>query len=384
MTWEDEELSQRLPALCAAGEHQKLEFKQQLPIQVRDLAKEVAAFATSGGGLILLGVRDDGAVIGIPEGDKVPARDGISQRIAGICAVIDPPVRPKLRWAVMDGRVVLGIDVPAGGQPLYYVDHRPYIRHESISRPAKPSEVYEAVKAHSPEPVDDGSAAKSALLSRLAAVLVKVLRWTHTDPQIRNLKPWLDEWEWDAKGAAETLRDLATDETVDGTNFELELRVLAGSLDEIAGFMHTFSSGAAFDEANRKLQEQAQAIFGQHISSVPFSTESQAGIRSFIVKSARKLEDSWRRAESSPFSSFVSEVQKQSGEIGRQLVEFSFYPVGGLEGDRGERLRELGQRLFTLEAHTMYHDGGESQRRAIREGQTCSVALAELAREWGT
>ena len=55
--------------LIRRGESQTVEFKARLPDQVRDLGKEVAAFATSNAGTILIGVDDAGVAIGL--GDEI-------------------------------------------------------------------------------------------------------------------------------------------------------------------------------------------------------------------------------------------------------------------------------------------------------------------------
>lgn len=378
MTWIDQELSDQLLALCRSGEGQKLDYKRELPAQVRDLAKDIAAFASSGGGLILLGVRDDGSIAGVPNADQPGERDTLSQRIAGICKAIEPPVRPKLRWAVANGQVVLAIDVPAGSDPMYYVDHKPYLRHETTCRPAKPSEVYEAIKAHTRQPADSGGSTHGILTS-LAGVLVKLLRWAHTGSDARNLKPWVDEWEWDAKIAADALRDLAIEESVEGTELEGELRALAESLDEVANFTHTLGGGLDFDEVTERVGRLAQEMMDKHVSRVPLSAAAEASVQQTIVKYSRKLKDLWSRAERAPFTNQVPEAQKESGEMGRRLVEFSFYHASTLDGPLREQVRKVGLRLFGIETLTMYYDGGDSQRRAIAEGLACAELLADVA-----
>jgi len=378
MIWIDQDLSRQLLTLCQSGESQKLDYKREVPAQARDLAKDIAAFASSGGGLILLGVRDDGSVAGVPNADQPGERDALSQRIAGICKAIEPPVRPKLRWAVANDQVVLAIDVPAGSEPMYYVEHKPYLRHETTCRPAKPSEVYDAIKAHTREPADSGGST-NAILTRLAGVLVKLLRWAHTDSNSRNLKPWVEEWEWDAKNAADTLRDLAIEESVDGTELEGELRALAEALDEVANFTHTLGSGHDFNDITERVGRLAQEMMDKHISHDPFSAEAEARVRQAIVKYGRKLKDLWSRAENAPFTNQVPEAQKESGEMGRRLVEFSFYGVAILDGPLREQVRQVGLRLFGIETRTMYYDGGDSQRRAIAEGLSCSALLADVA-----
>jgi len=59
----------QLERLVAIGEGQHLEFKRQVPKPHR-LAKEVIAFANSGGGRLLLGVDDDGTIVGVRDADE--------------------------------------------------------------------------------------------------------------------------------------------------------------------------------------------------------------------------------------------------------------------------------------------------------------------------
>lgn len=55
---------QSLEQLISQGEGQALEFKAAVP-SAEHLARLIAAFANSGGGTILLGVREDGSVPGV-------------------------------------------------------------------------------------------------------------------------------------------------------------------------------------------------------------------------------------------------------------------------------------------------------------------------------
>lgn len=66
--WADAQLSEDIPRLAQGGESETVEFKRELPKQVRDLAKEIAAFASSSGGRLLLGVADDGSIPGVENG----------------------------------------------------------------------------------------------------------------------------------------------------------------------------------------------------------------------------------------------------------------------------------------------------------------------------
>jgi len=70
------------------GEGRHVEFKSDFPKQVDDIAKEMAAFANSGGGVLLMGVADDGSLPGIIDPDHV------AERLAGIARFL--PVSPEI------------------------------------------------------------------------------------------------------------------------------------------------------------------------------------------------------------------------------------------------------------------------------------------------
>jgi len=76
-----------LRILLQAGESRTLEFKESLPAS---LARDLVAMANAKGGQILLGVRDDGSVVGVRDANALRAR---VQDIARNC---DPPVAVKV------------------------------------------------------------------------------------------------------------------------------------------------------------------------------------------------------------------------------------------------------------------------------------------------
>lgn len=136
--------------MLTRGEGQALEYIESFPEkQVRELAKEIAAFATSNAGTILIGIRNDGAVVGLPNADTNEDRDTLIRRIEGLCSgTVKPPITPSVQFARIEDRVVLILDVPKGAEPVYYCGNVPYVRHVSQSRPAEPQEVSALIRAH--------------------------------------------------------------------------------------------------------------------------------------------------------------------------------------------------------------------------------------------
>ena len=76
-----------LAILLREGEGSMLEYKEALS---SSLVRELVAFANTVGGKILLGVRDDGTVIGVADSNALRAR---IQDIARNC---DPPVEVRI------------------------------------------------------------------------------------------------------------------------------------------------------------------------------------------------------------------------------------------------------------------------------------------------
>jgi ATP-dependent DNA helicase RecG len=109
------ELKERL----AAGENLHTEFKRW-PIQPDDLASSLVAFANADGGLLLLGVDDQGQVSGIAATDL----DRLTQLVDNVAFQnCEPPVT-VVQETVPDeaGQVVVVVHVSKGEQRPYWTN----------------------------------------------------------------------------------------------------------------------------------------------------------------------------------------------------------------------------------------------------------------------
>ncbi|MYC96534.1 MAG: transcriptional regulator [Caldilineaceae bacterium SB0661_bin_32] len=90
------------------GEDSTIEFKRQLPRR-DSLADEIAAFANARGGVILMGVDDNGEIVGLGQRNL----DQSEKTVVEVCRdSIEPQVSiftEKLRF---DGKVLLKVDIP--------------------------------------------------------------------------------------------------------------------------------------------------------------------------------------------------------------------------------------------------------------------------------
>lgn len=134
-----------IATLIPAGEGQAVDFKDYGSVDSadlqRDLARHIAAFATSGGGVLLIGVRDDGAITGINGADSVEGRDRWRKAIYAASRAVKPAIIVASEFIEENSATVLAVRIPRGREPVYYYSNRPYIRDGQASRPAEPDEV---------------------------------------------------------------------------------------------------------------------------------------------------------------------------------------------------------------------------------------------------
>ena len=89
------------------GEDSTIEFKRELP-ERKELSDEMAAFANARGGVILIGVEDNGGIVGIDR----ESLDGVEKTVVEICQdSIDPPVHIVTEKLRIDEENLIKIDV---------------------------------------------------------------------------------------------------------------------------------------------------------------------------------------------------------------------------------------------------------------------------------
>lgn len=133
--------SRQLERLISNGESKELEFKKERGNGFT-LLQSIVAFANTEGGLTLLGVDDDAAVVGTdPDADMDRIREWIDRRC-------DPPVDVAHEVTEINGKRVLLIHVPKGiDVPYVHRDNNGvYVRRGSTDRIASRSELQSLVR----------------------------------------------------------------------------------------------------------------------------------------------------------------------------------------------------------------------------------------------
>lgn len=126
--------------LLQNGENSGVEFERD-DVENHELAKELVAFLNLEGGIVLLGIEDDGTV-------SRTSRPNLEEWVAELCRVkIEPSIVPHLSWvrAVVPGKDVLIVRVPQGPDKPYARVHNNrrtyFIRVGSTSREASRDEL---------------------------------------------------------------------------------------------------------------------------------------------------------------------------------------------------------------------------------------------------
>jgi len=98
------------------GESSGVEFKEE-GIATIDLAEEIVAFSNFKGGTILIGVNDEGSILGIKRKD-------LEEWVMNICRdVVKPAIIPYYEQTKMDeGQIVGVVKIDQGVSKPYYVE----------------------------------------------------------------------------------------------------------------------------------------------------------------------------------------------------------------------------------------------------------------------
>lgn len=106
---------QKLTEIIAGGESNRVEFKSSLS-EEREILETICGFSNMAGGTILVGVSDNGKIVGVDIGKKTV--DDILNKIK---FSIEPTIIPQAEVVEMDGKKVLVINVMEGINKPYFI-----------------------------------------------------------------------------------------------------------------------------------------------------------------------------------------------------------------------------------------------------------------------
>jgi len=315
---EENRLSETI-ARIKQGESQNTEFKQDFPETARNLAEDIAAFATSNEGIIYLGVTDKGEVLGLNRPKAITEaawRDSIQKRTQGISELVAPRIRVETSFLIIAERQVCEVFVPKGEEPVYYVANVPYLRDLTVSRRADPQEVKELHRKFFQGIPTPSNVEQQPLfelvnqLSDLDLLLSDVERRRSDD---------LRQWRYDIDATAKVLQGLSTEPAAKSLGADNELRELAGALSDLHATRLYIDGGVSWRfmlENCQNVREKADMLLQRTMKRLPFAPPPKAELMQLADSSLRLLEDGWLRAQEyrqpGRVSGFRSEVRRLS------------------------------------------------------------------------
>ena len=134
MRYSDDELRDRLQlGEDNAWEFKEVEFHGDQPTsrQRRTWADEIVAFANAQGGVLLLGVSDDGAISGMSRSQL----NAVERAIGEVCRdSVTPEIHAQIHRKSLDGQTLILVELPEG-YALHEHAGRSYVRVGSSKRP---------------------------------------------------------------------------------------------------------------------------------------------------------------------------------------------------------------------------------------------------------
>ena len=177
----------------ARGEGKTLEFKAAIPTSER-LAKSIIAFANIGGGKILIGVKDDGTVIGIENSEVPDYMDRIANMVHDL---IHPLIVPEIYGYSLQERTIIVVEVyPSPLKPHFLKSLGKaagvYIRVGATNKQADLEYVQELERQKLNISFDEDCCAdcpeKAEIIEALKKLLAIQLRKEITEETLANLK----------------------------------------------------------------------------------------------------------------------------------------------------------------------------------------------------
>ena len=236
------QLREQLKKDIERWECQEVEFIEDYPSNARELAKEIAAFASSNLGTIYLGVDNDGNIKGVEafrRMDEQRAKDDIQNRISNLTRdAVRPYITVKIDFIEVNNKVVVKITVPKGDEPVYYAYEAPYVRNLTSSQPAPPEKVKELhmqyflsreITERRPKEVDKTQKFLLDLLMQLSDF--QILWFDH---ETRVVNPDLDQMLYDMRTTGEIVSRLASDPIAEEEGLSRELQKIGDSLERLS------------------------------------------------------------------------------------------------------------------------------------------------------
>lgn len=345
------------------GESQELEFMESFPGNIHELAKEIAAFATSNPGTIYIGISNNGNKIGIiDEKDKFNnKKDELQNRIAGITRnSVKPSIEVRVDFIEDDEKLFLKIIVPKGREPVYYSSNIAYYRNLTTSQQASWEKIKELHRIYFQEKgtIQDQGEDKSVFFNILLQLSDFELLWT--DYENRMINPDMEQFRYDIDVGSDILMKMSFESPIQNENIEGELQEISNLMKDLSHHRFFADGGKSF----KKFEEKGNIIYNKIkklkprvMKRVSISEKDIESINDDLLKLIRELNNYWAQRVD-----FLKRGEIDLLKEHLRRIAYSFYRVSNIpaiiEGQKySSSLREIAVDLRELSSVKYFMKG---------------------------
>ena len=124
----------QIKGLIKGGEGYNVDFKRSVPSKVKELSEEATGFSNASGGYILIGVDNEGKILGasIDNNKRSAIQDTVGE--------ISPALKCEIYSVNVDGKDVWVIDVPSGKDKPYICGGAIFVREGANNQKLRTAE----------------------------------------------------------------------------------------------------------------------------------------------------------------------------------------------------------------------------------------------------
>jgi len=329
------------------GESQTLEFIVSFPGNTHELAKEIAAFATSNPGTIYIGIADDGEKIGICNNKEQfnEVKDVFQNRIAGIVKKgIQPPIEVRVDFVEGEGKLFSRITVPKGREPAYYSNNIAYYRNITTSDQA----TWDIIKELHRKYFLDGETqhrreTKSVIFFETLMQLSDFeLLWT--DYQNRMINPDMEQLRYDIDVSSDILMKLSFEDSIQMENFEGEMQDISNLMKGLSHHRFFMDGGKSYKEFQEKgeiILDKINKLKPRIMKRVSLTDEEVKNNNDILIKLIRELKNNWKQKEDFLKRGEIDVLKENMRRIAYRFYRISNIPTV-MEGQKySSDLREI-------------------------------------------
>ena len=294
-----EDLLDELSNAIKRGENQELEFIVDFPHNARELAKEIAAFATSNLGIIFLGISDNGGKKGVKKNGKSiqQLKDELQNRIAGIIrSTIRPSMNIIIDFIEENDLLYVKITVPKGTEPVYYVGNTPYIRILTSSSPATPEQVKELHRTYFQQwgSSEELNEQKQVFIDILAQLSDFELLWS--DHNNRLINPDIQQLKYDIDSTGKSLIEYSLNKNLQGIDLSKELKEIGEMMEDLSRHKFSIDGGksvSTFKDNGHQILEKVTQLMTRIKKRIDIDPEEVKKINDNFIKNIQETNIYW-------------------------------------------------------------------------------------------